>query len=74
MAFVVVYDACVLYPATLRDRLIRIAQTGSVRARWSEPILEECFGSIAANHPRLDSLRLRRTRELMTEESATSTS
>lgn len=28
MAFVVIYDACVLHPSTLRDLLIRIAQSG----------------------------------------------
>jgi hypothetical protein len=32
MAFVVVYDASVLYGNTLRDLLIRIAQTGMVQA------------------------------------------
>ena len=31
-----VYDANVLYPAPLRDLLIRLAQAGLVRARWSE--------------------------------------
>lgn len=30
MAFTVVYDANVLYPNTLRDLLIRIAQSGTV--------------------------------------------
>lgn len=43
MAFVVIYDACVLYPAPLRDLLLRIALTGVVRARWSDEILDECF-------------------------------
>jgi len=32
MAFVVLYDACVLYPAPLRDLLLRLANTGIVRA------------------------------------------
>lgn len=36
MAFVVIYDACVLYPAPTRDLLLRIANTGIVRARWLE--------------------------------------
>ena len=39
MAVIVVYDACVLHPAPLRDLLLRIARTGVVRARWSERIL-----------------------------------
>lgn len=45
MAFVVVYDACVLYPAPLRDLLLRVARTGIVRARWSNAILDECFSN-----------------------------
>jgi len=28
--FTVIYDACVLYPAPLRDLLMRLALTGSV--------------------------------------------
>ena len=67
MAFIVVYDACVLHPATLRDLLIRIAEAGIVRARWSDQILDECFDSIAERRPNVDREALRRTRELMTE-------
>ena len=33
-----VYDANTLYPAPLRDLLIRLAQAGLVRARWTETI------------------------------------
>ena len=65
MAFVVVYDACVLYPARLRDLLIRIARIGIARARWTDEILDECFRSILENRPDLDESALRRTRELM---------
>lgn len=65
MAFVVVYDACVLYPAPLRDLLIRIARKGLVRAKWTDEILDECFRSILANEPERKSESLRRTRELM---------
>ena len=32
MAFIVIYDANVLYPNTLRDLLIRIAQADMVQA------------------------------------------
>ena len=46
MAFIVVYDACVLYPAPLRDLLIRIANAGIVQAKWSERILDECLPSL----------------------------
>ncbi len=67
MAFIVVYDACVLHPAPLRDLLIRIAQAGILRARWSEKILDECFESIVERRGNVDPAALRRTRELMTE-------
>lgn len=64
MAFVVVYDACVLYPAAVRDLLIRLAAAGLFQARWTDRILEECFRSIVAARPELAG-RLDRTRALM---------
>lgn len=67
MAFVVVYDACVLYPAPLRDLLMRLAVTGLVRARWTDAILDECFRSIRANRPELHPDALERTRSLMVQ-------
>jgi predicted nucleic acid-binding protein len=67
VAFVVIYDACVLYPAHLRDLLVRIANTGIVRARWSERILDECFRSIKENRADLSDAALARTRALMCE-------
>ncbi|MGI8548347.1 MAG: PIN domain-containing protein [Gemmatimonadaceae bacterium] len=67
MAFVVIYDACVLYPAPVRDLLLRIANTGIVRARWSERILDECFRSIVVQRPDLAPQALERTRRLMRE-------
>lgn len=65
MAFVVIYDACVLYPAPLRDLLIRLANAGIVRARWSETILDECFRNIQEQRPDLKPEALQRTRGLM---------
>jgi hypothetical protein len=67
VAFIVLYDACVLYPAPLRDLLVPLANTGVVRARWSEPILDECFRRILENRPDLKPEALKRTRELMTQ-------
>ena len=67
MAFVVIYDACVLYPAPLRDLLIRLAKSGIVRARWSSQILDECFRSILEQRPDLKPEALSRTRALMAE-------
>ena len=67
MAFVVVYDACVPYPAPLRDFLIRLARTGLVQAKWSDEILDECFRAIGRERPELSAEALARTRRLMTE-------
>ncbi len=64
MARVVVYDACVLHPAPLRDLLIRLARAGLVQARWSDAILDECFRSILRRRPELETA-LQRTRALM---------
>ena len=65
MAFTVIYDASVLYPSLLRDVLIRVAQRGLVRARWTDRILDEVFDSLQRNRPDLDADRLARTRRLM---------
>lgn len=39
--FTTIYDACVLYPAPLRDLLVRLAGKGLYRARWSAQIDDE---------------------------------
>jgi hypothetical protein len=46
MAFVVVYDACVLHGNTCRDLLIRLGQAGLVQAKGSGQILDELIGSL----------------------------
>jgi hypothetical protein len=65
MTFVVIYDASVLYPSTLRDLLLRIAQSGLVDAKWTEQILDEVFAALRRQRPDLDDARLARTRRLM---------
>jgi hypothetical protein len=57
VAFVVVYDANVLYPSTLRDLLIRIAQAGLVQAKWTDQILDEVFDSLTRDRPDLAQRR-----------------
>ena len=64
-AYSVLYDACVLYPAPLRDLLLRLALVDLFRARWTETILDECFRNLARNRPDLDQQQLDRTRALM---------
>ncbi|WP_406159332.1 PIN domain-containing protein [Streptomyces sp. NBC_00882] len=65
MAFIAVYDANVLYPSTLRDVLIRVAQAGLVQAKWTDQILDETFRNLKENRPGLDPKKLDQTREKM---------
>lgn len=65
MPFVVVYDANVLYPNTLRDLCIRIARAGLVQAKWTEQILDEALQSRISRHPDTPPEKLSRLRELI---------
>jgi predicted nucleic acid-binding protein len=49
MAYVAVLDANVLYPASLRDVLLRLAAEEFYDLRWSARILEETERNLAAN-------------------------
>lgn len=51
MTFTVLYDANVLYPNTLRDLLIRIAQSGTVQAKWTNAILDEMLAALRRSRP-----------------------
>ena len=62
--FTVLFDACVLYPAPLRDLLMRLALTGLFRARWSAAIHDEWTEAVLRTRPELQA-QLRRTRRLM---------
>jgi len=65
VSFTVVYDANILYPAPLRDLLIRVAMTDIVRAKWTHEILDEVFRNLLKNRPDLTMSKLARTREKM---------
>lgn len=65
MTFTVVYDANVLYPNTLWDLLIRIAQSGTVQAKWTNAILDEMLAALRRNRPDIPAERLERLRDLM---------
>lgn len=51
--FVVVLDANVLYPVRVRDALLRFAEAGLFRARWSPTILDEWKRNLLAKRPEL---------------------
>lgn len=63
--FTVIYDACVLYPAPLRDLLMRLALSDLFRARWTDLIHDEWTRNVLKNRPDLKAVDLARTRSLM---------
>jgi len=63
--FTVIYDACVLYPAPLRDLLMHLALSDLYRARWSDRIHDEWMRNVLASRPDLTQEQLNRTRRLM---------
>jgi predicted nucleic acid-binding protein len=63
--FTVVYDACVLYPAPLRDFLMWLGLSGAFRARWSRTIHDEWKRNLLANRPDLNKDQVDRTSNLM---------
>lgn len=63
--FTALYDACVLYPAPLRDFLMRLALSDLFRARWTDRIHEEWIEAALKDRPDLERAKLERTRDLM---------
>lgn len=47
MPFVVFLDACVLYPANLRDVLLHLAEEEFYQIRWSPDVLDEMERNVA---------------------------
>ncbi len=59
MSFTVLLDANVLYPAYLRDALLRLAEAGVYQVRWTDQILQEMARNAKkkvpeARHDRID--------------------
>jgi len=53
MKYTVVFDACVLYPAPLRDLLLRLSITGLFSAKWTDEINDEWIRNLSKNRPEL---------------------
>jgi PIN domain len=65
VALLVLYDACVLYPAPLRDLLVRLALSDRFQARWTDEIHDEWTRNVLANRPDISPASLARCRRLM---------
>lgn len=63
--FTAVFDACVLYPAPLRDFLMWLALSGRFRARWSAQIHDEWKRNLLKNRVDLKAEQLDRTSAFM---------
>lgn len=63
--YTIVLDACVLYPAPLRDLLIELACTDLFRAKWTDQIQREWIEALLKKRPDLEESALRSTAEYM---------
>ena len=63
--YTVILDACVLYPAPLRDLLMNLALTDMFNAKWTDKIHEEWIENLLIKRPDLDREKLEHTRNLM---------
>ncbi|MBS0417844.1 MAG: PIN domain-containing protein [Proteobacteria bacterium] len=63
--FTVVYDACLLYPAAIRDLVVELARTGMLRAKWTDRIHAEWIKAVIRQRPELDRARLQHVAALM---------
>jgi hypothetical protein len=54
--FTALFDACVLYPAPLRDLLMHLAVTDLFRAKWTDQIHDEWI--VAASRGHMQSKRI----------------
>lgn len=63
--YTAVLDACVLYPAPLRDLLLSLASAGLFHARWTPDIEHEWMRNLLANRPDLNLKQLQTTQERM---------
>lgn len=63
--YAVIYDACVLYPAPLRDLLLELATANLFRVQWTKDIQNEWTSNLLKDRPEIDPAKLKRTVELM---------
>jgi hypothetical protein len=62
---IAVLDACVLYPPSLRDLLMRLASNGIYAPRWTDAIQTEWVRNVLSDNPAISRAQLERTCRLM---------
>lgn len=67
MGITAIYDACVLYPFSLRDLLVELATTCLFDARWTNQIHDEWIRNLLQDHPEITLSQLERTKKLMNQ-------
>jgi predicted nucleic acid-binding protein len=67
MRFIAVYDACVLYPAPVRDLLLEVAGAGLVSAKWTKEIESEWIRNLHAHRADIPFEVLQETADRMVE-------
>ena len=63
--FVVVLDACVLYPAQVRSLFMYLAGADLLQPHWTDQIHEEWIRNLLNDHPNITREKAERIRELM---------
>lgn len=64
---IVILDACVLFPAPLRDFLMHLTLLDVFAARWTKQIHDEWIRNVLKIRPDLTERQLNRTRDLMNQ-------
>ncbi|MBC7624335.1 MAG: PIN domain-containing protein [Aeromicrobium sp.] len=59
--YVAVLDACVLYPAPIRDLLLSLADADLYHAKWTQEIQDEWVNNLLVNRPSLKRESLEKT-------------
>jgi predicted nucleic acid-binding protein len=63
--FVAMLDACILYPAPIRDLLLNFAAEGLFLPKWTDQIHDEWTRNLLKNRPELSIDQLQRTVDAM---------
>lgn len=63
--FIVLFDACILYSAPVRDLIIELAIADLYRAKWTNKIHEEWIYNLGVNRPDLSIEKIEKMKDLI---------